>query len=60
MSGKRWFVDKHNYDGPQRETTQVGGGSKTPDKAAALKARMRRIDADRYGSHSYSIREGRK
>ena len=60
MSSKRYFVDKHNGDGPGIQSTQVGGGSKTHAKAYALKARMRAIDAQRHGSNWYTTREGRK
>lgn len=60
MSSKRWYVDKHTYDTIPKKSEQVGGGSKTSDKAGQLKARMRAEDAKRHGSASYSVREGRK
>jgi hypothetical protein len=62
MSGKRYFVDKHNADtvSGKHQSMQVGGGSKTTAKANALKARMRAIDAARGGSNWYTTREGSK
>ncbi len=57
MSAKRWFVDKTHDD--SRTTTQVGGGSKTPDKATELRQRMR-AQQPRGGSASFTVREGRK
>jgi hypothetical protein len=59
MSSKRFYVDKTTYDHGAKKT-QVGGGSKTHSQAQELKARMRAIDAKRYGSASYSINEDRR
>ena len=54
---KRFFVDKHHGD--KNAVTQVGGGSKTGDKAQALRQEMR---ARRQPGSSdwFTVREGRK
>jgi hypothetical protein len=59
MSSKRWYVDKNDGTGSRYNTHQVGGGSRTPDKAAALRERMRQ-QQPRGSSASFTFREGRK
>ncbi len=58
MSSKRWFVDRTDGSHNPRKT-QCGGGSKTPDKAQALKARMR-AQQELGSSNSFTVREGTK
>lgn len=56
MSSKRYFVDKTDAD--TKSTSQVGGGSKTVDKALGLRQQMK-DQQERGSSASFSIREGR-
>lgn len=56
MSAKRWFVDKTNEHGNKN---QVGGGSKTGDKARAVVQRMK-AQQKRGDGNSFTVREGKK
>ncbi len=59
MSSKRWFMDRNDGRGLTGETHQVGGGSKTPEKAQQLRQRMRAQQL-KGSSASFAVREGRK
>lgn len=56
MASTRFFVDRHDGEGGKR---QVGGGSKTGDKADRLKQEMRQAQP-RGSSASFTVRKGRK